>query len=66
MTTFEEISTCPKANFDYWTAQAKMNLTFARVNKRIKHHPFYMISVNSYKNSFKKCMASRRNQEFLN
>ena len=41
MTTFEEISTCPKANYDFWTARAKTCLSaFKFSGCKLEKHGF--------------------------
>jgi hypothetical protein len=62
MTTYEEISTCKKANFEFFTSRARINLACYRdeLIKYGKNHGFTKLS----RSGFRSNMKARRERHF--
>lgn len=62
MTTYEEISTCPVKNREFWTEHARLNLTCYRIHKRDGD----VEAARLERYWFRKNMKSRREMVFFN
>lgn len=62
MTTLEEISACPVANREFWTAEARQSLAFYRYAK--SHGTWADVALEN--RAFRKNMQHRRAQTWLN
>lgn len=59
-TTYEEISTCPKANREFWSEWARFYLSLYREHRKTDPD-----EANWDKHRFRLAMLSRRNAEYL-
>lgn len=69
MTTFDEISSCPELNHQYWTNQARFKLALYRDNRAklgSKVYPeTYKAATKGYRAAFLVAMKHRRAQTYL-
>lgn len=63
MTTYEEISSCEKSNFNFWTQEARFSLEAFRRHKKDfgPDHAYTRLA----KAGFRSKIKQRRNKEYL-
>jgi hypothetical protein len=61
MTTLEEISGCEKANWKFWSREAKLMLALYREHRHSNNSV-----ASSYRRGFKTEMRNRKNRKYFN
>lgn len=64
MTTYEKICTCPKANHEFWTEDARCALARLRYYRQYPHCPHHVIAARAARSTFRKAVKARREQEY--
>ena len=58
------IFTCPQANHEFWTEDARCALMRFRINRQYPHCPHHAIAARAARGAFRKAIKARREQEY--
>lgn len=64
MTTYEKICACPKANYEFWTEDARCALIRYRHYRQFPHSNDYVNAARGARRAFRKAIKARREQEY--